>query len=61
MRKAGTEIVVISTNVEPPVGPHAPKPATVRQVLKDAIKVEHLRFPFWAIEATRVRRLRIGL
>ena len=57
----GAEIVVISTNIEPPVRSHVPKPATARQVLKDAIKVEHLRFPFWAIGATRVRRRRIGL
>src|SRR5712692_3048935 len=59
--KARAQVVVIAPNVEPPVGPYAPKPATVRQVPKDTSKVEHLRFPFRTIEATRVRRLWIGL
>ena len=40
------EIVVIATKIQPPVGSDAPEPATVRQVGKDAIQVEHLRFPF---------------
>jgi len=44
----GAQIVVISTKVEPPVRSYAPKPATVREVRKDAIKVEHLHFPFWS-------------
>src|SRR5579863_2831559 len=59
--KARAEIVVIAPNVEPPVGSYAPKPATARQVGKDAIQVEHLHFPFWSIGSPRVCCLRIGL
>ena len=59
--KAGAQVVVIAPKVEPPVGPDAPKLATGGQVRKDPSQVEHLSFPFWAIEATRVRRCWIDL
>src|SRR6266700_6776977 len=57
----GAEIGVIATKVEPPVRSYAPKPTTVRQVRKNASKVEHLRLPFWTIGATRGLRPRIGV
>ena len=59
--QARAQIVVIAPKIKPPVGPDAPKPATGRQVGKDAIQVEHLGFPFWVIEATRVQGLGIDL
>ena len=56
-----TQIVVITPQAKPPVGANAAKPATGRQVRKDAIQVEHLGFAFWTIEATRMQGLGIGL
>lgn len=52
--KARAQIGVIAPKIEPPVGSDGPKPAAGRQVGKDASQVEHLRFPLWAIVATRV-------
>src|SRR3989442_5347344 len=48
------QIVIIATKIKPPIGAHAPEPATARQILKDAIQVEHLHFPFWAVRSTSV-------
>src|SRR2546430_16989122 len=48
------QIVIIATKIKPPIGSHAPEPATARQIPKDAIQVEHLHFPFWALRATSV-------
>lgn len=55
------QIVVIAPKIEPSVGPDAAKPATGGQIRKDPRQVEHVGFPFWPIEATRVFSLGIGL